>query len=138
VSRGWWIRRLEDVPRIAPEEADDPDWYPLQHHFGLTTVGLNAYVARAAGHGLIAPHDETAAGHEELYLVTAGRARFVIDDQGFDVPAGSVAVIRDPTVHRQALALEPGTTVVAVGGAPDPDFESSWQPHHFEGVPRVE
>jgi len=42
------VRRLADVLRI-PVEADDPEWYPLQHHFGLTAFGANVYVTRADG-----------------------------------------------------------------------------------------
>jgi hypothetical protein len=24
-----WVRRLDEIPRIDPEEAHDPDWHPL-------------------------------------------------------------------------------------------------------------
>jgi hypothetical protein len=51
-----------------------------------------------------------------------------------DVP---MVAKEDPAVMREARALEVGTTVVALGGEPRDRFESSWQSHHFEGVPRA-
>ena len=138
MSAGWWIRRLDELPRVPPEDEHDPDWYPLQHYFGLTTVGVNAYVARASGDVLVEAHDETGSGHEELYFIAAGSASFTVDGEERDVGAGTVVVVREPAVRRQAVAREPGTTVIAVGGRPDPGFVSSWQPHHFEGIPRAE
>ncbi|MBD0329165.1 MAG: hypothetical protein ICV64_03575 [Thermoleophilia bacterium] len=133
---------MDTTPRRDPDRsrrgADDPDWHPLQHDFGLTAVGINVYRAREAGDVLIARHDETAAGHEELYYLADGRARFVLDDEEHELDAGTTVVVRNSAVVREAVALEPGTTVLAVGGRPDPAFRSSWQAHHFEDVPRVE
>ncbi|HYY03961.1 MAG TPA: hypothetical protein VE736_08760 [Gaiellaceae bacterium] len=83
------VRQLEDVPRI-PTEADDPEWYPLQHYFGFTAFGVNVYVARADGGELLAEHDEAGSNQEELYLVTAGDATFVVDGERFDAPASTV------------------------------------------------
>jgi mannose-6-phosphate isomerase-like protein (cupin superfamily) len=137
VTGGWWVRRLDEVPTVPKEEPHDPDWHPLQHHFGLTTVGLNVYRAQEPGHVLVESHDETSSGHEELYYVTEGRAWFVLDGEEREVDAGTIVAVRDPAVRREASALEPGTTLLAIGGKPDPEFRSSWQAHHFEGVARV-
>jgi hypothetical protein len=134
---GWWVRRLEDVPRIPPEEPNDPDWYPLQHHFGLTAFGANAYVAPSVGDLLVGEHDESSSEQEEIYVVTTGRARFTLAGEEHDAAAVSVVAVRDPAVRRSAVALEAGTTVLAIGGKRDPTFRSSWQAHHFEGVPRA-
>jgi quercetin dioxygenase-like cupin family protein len=138
VPRGWWARRLSEIPRIPPEEPGDPDWYPVQHHFGLTAFGANVYVAPDAGHELIGEHDETHSGHEELYYLATGRARFTLDAEESELEAGTVVAVPDPAVRRRAVALEPGTTLVAVGGPANPEFVSSWRPDHFEGVPRAE
>ena len=134
----WWVRRLDEIPRIDPDGPRDPDWYPLQHHFGLTAFGVNVYVARAAGNQLLGEHDETHSGHEEIYLVSDGRAQFTLDDQQHEVGAGSVVAVPDPEVRRGAVALESGTTILAIGGPPREQFESSWNARHFEGVPRAE
>jgi hypothetical protein len=130
------VRRLADVP-LAETDPDEPDWYPLQHHFGLTAFGVNVYVARDAGEALLGDHDEAASNQEELYLVTAGEASFVIDGERFDAPAVSAVAIPDPTVRRVATAKEAGTTIVAIGGERQPEFRTSWQRHHFENVPKL-
>jgi hypothetical protein len=130
------VRRLADVP-LVPAALDDLDWYPLQHHFGLTAFGVNVYVANTAGCELLGEHDETASDQEELYLVTAGEARFVLDGETFDAPAVTVVAIPDPGVRRAATANVAGTTVVAVGGERQPAFRTSWQKHHFDHVPRL-
>jgi uncharacterized cupin superfamily protein len=130
------IAHIADLPRIV-DEPTDPDWYPIQHYFGLTAFGVNAYVAREAGQGLIGDHDETGSDQEEVYVVTTGRARFTIDGVEHDVDAGGVVALPDPTTQRAAIALERGTTILAVGGRKRDRFDSSWQRHHFDGVPQA-
>jgi hypothetical protein len=134
----WWVRPLEEIPRIGPEEANDPEWYPLQHHFGLTAFGVNVYVARAPGDTLADEHDEKRSGHEELYYVTAGRARFTLDGEEHEVAAGTVVAVPDAEVPRAAVALEAGTILVAIGAPRQEAFKSTWGRRHFKGVPRAE
>ena len=131
------IKRIVDVPKVADGEADDPDWHPLTHHFGLTAFGLNAFVAREEGQELVGEHDETGSGQEEVYVVTQGRARFWLDGWVHDADAGCVVVAR-PEVRRSAVALEAGTTLLAIGGPARDDFVSTWNDSHFEGVPRAD
>ena len=133
---GWSARRLGDLP-LAAQTEPGAAWYPLQHVFGLTAFGANAFVAAAAGDALVEEHDETKSGQEELYLIVRGRARFTIDGEAVDAPAVTVVAIRDPSVKRSAVALEPDTTLVALGGLPRADFRSTWSEAHFEGVPRL-
>jgi hypothetical protein len=134
----WWVRRLDEIPRIEPEEQHDPDWYPLQHHFGLTAFGINVYVARSAGAVLAEEHDEKRSRHEEVYYVLAGRARFTLDGEEREVAAGTVVAVPDRAVRRAAIALEPGTTLLAVGAPQAEKFKSTWGARHFKGVPRAE
>ena len=131
---GYWVKRLDEVPLVPEDEPGDPLWYPLQHHFGFTAFGVNVYTAPEAEGSLIGDHDEAESEQEELYLVTAGSARFTIAGKETVVPSGSVVAITDPAVRRKAVAVEPGTTVVVVGGRRAPGFDSSWQGEHFEGV----
>jgi hypothetical protein len=133
----WSAKPLREVPRVAKEVPGDPEWYPIQHHFGLTAVGVNVYVASAAGDELLERHDETHSGQEELYLVVAGAASFEIDGEVVRADAPYVVAVSDPAVVRQASALEAGTTIVALGGEPRERFESSWQSKHFDGVPQA-
>jgi hypothetical protein len=130
------VRRLADVPRVATESGD-PDWYPLQHYFGLTAFGTNVYVAHAAGGDLLGDHDEAGSNQEELYLVTSGEASFLIDGKRFDAPAVSVVAVPEPSVRRVATANVSGTTIVAIGGERQPEFRTSWQRRHFESVPKL-
>jgi len=135
---GYWVKRLDEIPLVPEDEAGDPLWYPVQHHFGFTAFGVNVYIAPEAGGSLIGDHDEADSEQEELYLVTAGSARFTIDGQETLVPAGSVVAITDASVRRAAIAAERGTTLAVVGGRRAPQFESSWQPEHFTTVPTAE
>lgn len=131
------MRRLDEVPRIPAEEAGDPLWYPLQHYFGFRAFGVNVYTAPEAGGALIGEHDESGSEQEELYLVTEGAARFTIDGEEHVVSALGIVAVPDPEARRSAIAEEPGTTLVVVGGSRAERFDSSWEPHHFEGVPRA-
>lgn len=137
MTAGWSAKPLREVPLVAKESAGDPDWYPLQHHFGLTAFGVNVYVAAAAGGELLGRHDEKESNQEELYLVVAGAARFELDGDEVRAEAPYVVAVPDAAVTRQAVALAPGTTVVALGGRPQSRFDSSWQRRHFEDVPRA-
>jgi len=125
------------VPLVEKEVPSDPDWFPLQHHFGVTAFGINVYVASTAGDELLERHDETHSKQEELYLVVAGAAQFELDGEQVRAEAPFVVAVTDSNVVREAKALEAGTTVVALGGEPRASFELSWQSKHFEGVSRV-
>ena len=134
---GWSAKPLREVPSIEKEEPDDPEWFPLQHHFRLTAVGVNVYAASAAGVVLLERHDEAESRQEELYLVVAGVARFELDGEEVCAEAPYVVAVNDPAVVREARALEAGTMVVALGGETRDRFESSWQSKHFESVPQA-
>jgi tetratricopeptide (TPR) repeat protein len=102
-------------------------WTPLRKQLGITAFGLNAYVATEVGQDVVEEHTEERLGHEELYLVVAGRATFILDGNEVDVPAGSAVFLRDPAVKRYARAEEPGTTVLAIGGKPGQHEISAWE-----------
>ena len=132
----WAALRLEELP-VAVETEPGAAWYPLQHVFGFTGFGANAFVAAASGDVLIEEHDESGSGQEELYLVTSGAAEFTLDGESVSAPAMFVVAVRDPSVKRSAVALEAGTTLLAFGGMPTADFRSTWMDTHFKGVPRL-
>jgi hypothetical protein len=136
VAPRYAVRRLDEVPTMAGG-AKDPHWHALQHYFGFTAFGANVYVAKSDGDELVAGHDEAGSAQEELYVVTAGEARFVLDGEQFDAPAVSVVAVPDPSVRRAATARSAGTTIVAIGGERQTAFHSSWQPHHFENAPKL-
>jgi hypothetical protein len=116
-------------------------WHPIRPLLGVRAIGISAYSAREPGETVVEPHDETSdgRGHEEIYVVLSGAARFTLaGDEKVDAGPGTLVLVR-PGTHRVAVATEPGTLVLAVGGPPD--FEpagSEWlelaRPH-FESDP---
>ena len=130
---GYETLHIDDVPLVAFDEPEVPDWRPLRHHLGVGAFGVNAWVAKAAGEQAIEPHDELpdadgAAGHEELHVVLRGSADFTVGDDTFEVQSGSVVFIRDPALTREATAREAGTTILTVGAAPGEAFTpSGWE-----------
>ncbi len=69
-------------------------------------------------------------GHEEVYVVLRGRARFTLDGAQCDAPAGTFVVVA-PAVHRHAVAIEPGTAVLALGGP------ATYEPSASEWIERA-
>lgn len=112
-------------------------WTPLRKHLGITAFGINAYTATEVGQDVVEEHSEERLGHEELYVVVAGRATFVLDGEEHEVPAGSAVFLRDPAVTRYARAEEPGTTVLALGGKPGQHEVSAWE-YFFAAYPKAD
>lgn len=109
-------------------------WSPVRLTLGIRAFGCNAYTAGEAGQDVVEPHTEDPKlAHEELYFVAAGRARFTIDDQDHDAPAGTYVFVPDPASHRHAVAEEPGTTVLSFGGPPT--FRPSAWEWAFQAAP---
>src|SRR5947209_1518242 len=116
-------------------EISDGRWpsLPVRDHFGITSFGVNAWVGRDVGDRLINEHDEgeVAEGQEELYLVHRGRARFELDGERIDAPAGTFVFVQ-PGAMRTAFAEEPGTMLIALGGRPGEAYEPTgyeiWAP----------
>jgi A/B hydrolase-like, N-terminal domain len=126
---GYRVTKLDDVDETTDGRCP---WRPVRHHFGIASFGINAWSAKDAGDRIINEHDE-ADEQEELYLVQSGRARFELDGEKVDAPAGTF-VFAEPGVKRTAFAEEPGTTIVVVGGTPGQAYEVSgwetWMPFH--------
>ncbi len=122
---------VEEIPAIAPSDPGEAEWKPVRQHFGITSFGANAYVAREAGEAVVVEHtevDDSGTAHEELYFVASGRARFSVAGEEVDAPAGTFVYVRDPRAVRGAVAQEPGTTVIAVGATPGEPFAvSPWE-----------
>ncbi|MBA2462415.1 MAG: hypothetical protein H0V45_11715 [Actinobacteria bacterium] len=102
-------------------------WTPVRRGFGITAFGVNAYTATEAGQDVVDEHTEQSLGHEELYVVIAGRATFELDGEELDAPAGTLVFLPDPAVKRGAKAAQPDTTVLAIGGEPGRHDVSAWE-----------
>lgn len=102
-------------------------WRPVRSRFGIRAFGTNAYTA-AVGDEIVEEHTEQTYGHEEMYVVVSGRATFTLDGEEVEAPAGTIVHLPDPGVRRKAVAAEPETRVLAVGGKPGEAFQpSAWE-----------
>lgn len=117
----WRTARLDE---IEPRER----WIPIRRHLGVTAFGVNAWMGSKAGDWIIPEHTEEPTGHEELYLVLEGHARFTVDGEDIDAPAGTLVFVSDPEKKRAASATEPGTLVLSVGSKPgEPYSVQQWE-----------
>ena len=116
-----------ETASIADME-DSSGWSPIRKRFGVESFGINAWTVAGADERIIPEHDEVSSGHEELYVVVAGHARFTVDGEEIDGPQGTVLFVRDPAAKRAAYAREANTTVLAVGAAPGrPYSPRAWE-----------
>ena len=127
MAKGWDSVRLDEIEPISVIDGTLL-WRPVRRTLDIGAFGINAYVAPSAGDDVVEEHTESSLGHEEVYVVLAGRATFTLDDETVDAPAGTVVFIRDVDVKRHARAEEPGTSVLAIGGPRDTVYEpSAWE-----------
>ena len=96
--------------RCRPGSGGRCPWRPVRHHFGITSFGINAGRAPAAGDRIINEHDEPDDGE----LRDRRRPPGCVCRTFVFIPSG---------VKRTAFAKEPGTTIVAVGGVPGKAYE---------------
>jgi quercetin dioxygenase-like cupin family protein len=137
VSRGYWVKRLDELPLVPTDDPEDFDWYPIQHHLRLGAFGVNGF-GGDAGARLVAEHDERESGQEELYVVVEGTVRFTLDEQEVQASGVSFVAVPDPAVSRSAVAVENGTVLLAIGAPAESGFATTWRAEHFERVPRAE
>ena len=143
MAAGYVTAHLDAIEPIVFDSDDEPDWKPLRNDLGIGAFGVNAWVAAGPGEQAIERHDEApeeggTAGHEELYVVLGGAARFTVGDEQFDAPAGTLVFVADPALTREAIATESQTTVLVVGAARGVAFEpSDWETRWLRKLGRV-
>lgn len=125
-----------EIPVVAGGTPGDPTvMRGVRHHLGVRAFGVNLFEAPAADDEVIESHVETQdspSEHEELYLVLDGAARFEVDGEAVDAPAGTFVFVPDPASRRVAVATEDGTRVLAMGAPRGAAFEvSAWERRHF-------
>jgi tetratricopeptide (TPR) repeat protein len=120
------IAKLDEIDEI--DDGREP-FRPVRYHFGIQTFGIIAATARNAGDRLINEHSEDEPdSSEELYFVASGRARFELDGQSEDAPAGTFVHV-PAGIKRTAYAEEAGTSLLAIGSAPPGE---AYQPTGWE------
>lgn len=121
------VADIDAVESFGGDKPEDGTWKPLRAKLGIEAFGVNAFIGREVGARVIEDHTEEGSGHQELYVVLGGRARFELNDEKVETKAGSLVFIADPTVKRTAFALDPDTRVLAVGAPAGSVFTpSSW------------
>ena len=77
---GWKAVHLDDIEAV-PWLGTALTWRPLRHALGAQIVGIAAFTAERAGQEIVEDHSEVVdgRGHEEVYVVLRGRARFTLD-----------------------------------------------------------
>ncbi len=134
MSERYEVARLDDLDRIPVGERG-LEWRPIRRRFGLVAFGMNAYSSARSGGEVVEEHTEEQLGHQEVYVVVRGHATFHLDGDDVDAPAGTIVVLKDPTVKRAATAVDPDTLVVAVGGKPGEAFTPSAWESYFSAAP---
>lgn len=119
----------------AIELPDGFVWRPVRRRFDIRAFGVNAYSALGAGEPIVESHTEERLGHEEIYLVLRGRARFTIGGDEHELGAGQLVFVSDPQLRRGAIALDADTIVLALGGAPGEAYRPSAWESMFAAVP---
>ena len=127
------IAHIDQLDRI--EMADGFVWRPIRRHFDIRGFGVNAYDTREVGGQIVEEHAETQLGHEEIYLVVRGRARFTIGGNEHELSAGQLVFVRDPELTRGAVAVDKDTVVLALGGKPGEAYVVSAWEAMFAAVP---
>ena len=128
------------IDELDPIAVAGVRWHPVRHALGIRGFGINAY-SGGAGDEVIEEHTEAGSddrGHEELYLVLSGHARFEVDGDTVDAPAGTFVFLPEPTSRRHAVAEADGTTVLALGGEPGVPYEISAWEWRFRAQPHID
>ena len=89
-------------------------WQQLNAPLGVEAFGINAIVCDP-GEDFDIAHDESDTGHQEVYVVVAGRAEFTIGDERIEAGPGTVVSAVDPAATRSYRALAAGTRIVCLG-----------------------
>jgi quercetin dioxygenase-like cupin family protein len=126
--------RIDDLDPIAVAGVR---WHPVRHALGVRAFGVNAY-SGDTGDEVIEDHTEEGSDHQEMYVVLAGRARFELDGEPLDAPAGSLVFLPEPATRRHAVAEEDGTTILAVGGKPGEGYDVSAWEWRFRAQPHID
>jgi tetratricopeptide (TPR) repeat protein len=134
-DRSTRVAHLADLDDV---EVAGVHYRPVRRRLGIRAFGANAFTAHEAGEQLIERHDETgsgAGGHEELYVVLTGHARFEIDGEPVDAPAGTLVFVPALGSTREARSTARDTTVLVIGAPRDRPLPTSPFEYWYEAEP---
>ena len=87
------VLRIDELERI-PVSGADVTWMPVRR--GWDHVVWHQCLHGRPGENVVEEHTEERLRHEELYVVISGRARFELDGESVDAPAGTLVFLGDP------------------------------------------
>jgi hypothetical protein len=129
-GRRYAVAHIDEIDSF-PEKDRTREWKPIRHHFAVGSFGVNLFRS-TAGEPLIHPHDETDTGHEELFFVAQGDARFSVDEDEFDAPAGTFVHVVEPSAMRGARAQQEDCVLLVMGGEPGTAYRvQDWELEEF-------
>jgi quercetin dioxygenase-like cupin family protein len=120
-EHGYEILTLDEIEPAPYHSRGGEKLLTVERLLDYPAAGVNAWIGDP-GERLVPEHHEDS--EEELYVVVRGRATFTIDEQTVDGPAGTFLHVTARET-RTAVAEEPGTIVLAVGGTPGVAHEPS-------------
>ena len=130
-GRPYAMAHIDEIDSL-PETDRTREWKPIRHHFAVGSFGINLFRSTAAGEPLIHLHDESDTGHEELFFVARGDARFSVDGDELDAPEGTFVHVVEPSAPRGAWAREAGCVLLVVGGKPGTAYRvQDWELEEF-------
>jgi tetratricopeptide (TPR) repeat protein len=135
-EKRYGVAHVDELDSFPIENQQGLTWRPVRRRFDIRSFGVNAYTATEAGQRVVEEHREQD-GHEELYVVLAGRATFTVEGEEHDAPAGTF-VHCPPGTLRSAFAAEPETTVLGIGAKPGEVFHPSGWEWVFAGISRLD
>jgi mannose-6-phosphate isomerase-like protein (cupin superfamily) len=103
-----------DLTELPAKPTEYGRWQQLNAPLAVDSFGVNAIVCDP-GEEFDITHDEAETGHQELYVVVSGMARFTIGDESVDAGPGTVVSAPDPSHTRNYEALAPDTRIVCIG-----------------------
>jgi hypothetical protein len=109
--------RMLHLPDVPETVIPSGRWQALNEPLGIRNFGVSA-VAMDPGDEFDIEHDESDAGHQEVYVVVSGRAGFRLGDEEVEAGPGDIVAVADPAETRDYWAIEPGTRVVCFGAGP--------------------
>jgi tetratricopeptide (TPR) repeat protein len=118
------VASLDDIDQLADHQFQ---YRPVRHHFGITSFGVTAWVAAAAGDPILNEYDEGSHPAEELYVVVSGRATFDLEGELVDAGPGTLLYTK-AGARRSAVATEPATTILGIDGTPGKPYDATgWE-----------
>jgi uncharacterized cupin superfamily protein len=114
VSDGYQILSLDEIEPVPYHAREGEKLLSVERRLGFRAAGINGWIGDP-GERLVPVHREET--EEELYVVVRGRARFTVDGRLLDAAAGTLVYVTAGE-ERTAVAEEPGTIVLAIGGTP--------------------